>query len=101
MPLRDNSVSDIELGSSQLLLFGSGPEGSVERDQRWWLGPWKASRRWSLPEPMAAPVSAISSWVRVVTGLDLDENGSSRVLDEDEWKRYAEVLGVAEGTFSR
>jgi WD40 repeat protein len=45
-----------------------------------------------LPTPVAGDVDRIGQWVRVLTGLELDENNAVRVLDGPTWRRLQQTL---------
>ena len=55
-----------------------------------------AVRQWDAPAPLPADLPRLSAWVETITGLELDEQGSVRVLDRDAWlerRRRLESLG--------
>ncbi len=53
-------------------------------------------RQWDVPAPLPDDLRRLSAWVETITGLELDERGSVRVLDRDarlERRRRLESLG--------
>jgi WD40 repeat protein len=45
-----------------------------------------------VPVPVEGDVDRVGLWVRVLTGLELDENGAVRVLDGPTWWRLRRRL---------
>jgi WD40 repeat protein len=52
----------------------------------------KTARLWKVPLPIEGEVDRIMLWTKVVTGMELDEWGSIRFLDDRTWRRYREEL---------
>ncbi len=56
-----------------------------------------AARLWPVPAPLEGTVEQISLWTRLVTGLELERDGSIAVLDSQAWhecrKRLAQLGG--------
>jgi tetratricopeptide (TPR) repeat protein len=54
-------------------------------------------RLWDAPAPLPEDAPRLAAWVEAVTGLELDERGSVRVLDRDAWqerhRRLAQLGG--------
>ena len=46
----------------------------------------KTARLWPIPGPLKGEVERISLWAEVVTGMDLDDAGTVRVLDAEAWQ---------------
>src|SRR5262249_50763254 len=44
-----------------------------------------AARLWDAPAPLPGDLTALTAWVEAAAGLELDEQGSIRVLDCDAW----------------
>jgi tetratricopeptide (TPR) repeat protein len=54
------------------------------------------ARLWDAPTPLPADLPRLAAWVEAATGLEMDEQGSVRVLDGDAWlerRRRLEQLG--------
>jgi Flp pilus assembly protein TadD len=52
--------------------------------------------RWGAPAPLPDDVPRLTAWIEATTGLELDEDGSIRVLDREAWlerRRRLEQLG--------
>jgi hypothetical protein len=49
-------------------------------------------RFWEVPAPLEGEAERIAVWVRVLTGMDLDENDAVRVLDAAAWRKWRERL---------
>ncbi len=47
----------------------------------------KTARLWTTPSPLRGDVERISLWAEVVTGMDLDDTGTVRVLDGAAWRK--------------
>jgi len=45
-------------------------------------------RIWPAPEPLKGLVPRITLWVKVLTGMELDQGGGVRVLEPAEWQHY-------------
>jgi WD40 repeat protein/serine/threonine protein kinase/tetratricopeptide (TPR) repeat protein len=59
-----------------------GPDGRYLLTRRYGY----AARLWDAPEPLPDDPARLAAWVAAVTGLELDERGSVRVLDHDAWQ---------------
>jgi tetratricopeptide (TPR) repeat protein len=44
------------------------------------------ARLWDVPAPLPADLPRLAAWVETATGLEMDEQGSIRVLDGDAWR---------------
>jgi WD40 repeat protein len=55
-------------------------------------GSWKGARLWQPPAPVEGEVERIVLWTQVLTGLELDADGVTRVLDADAWQRRRQRL---------
>ena len=97
MPFCDRAVSDIQFGSEHLIAFEMGRHGSVFRDLRYGQS-WTTSQRWEVPAPVAGEVDDIVLWIHAITGLELDQNGGVRPLDEQIWKDRVQQMENAGGT---
>jgi hypothetical protein len=53
-------------------------------------------RLWARREARGA-VERVTLWTQVLTGLELDEHGGVRVLDDQEWRRRREQLDLLGG----
>jgi WD40 repeat protein len=52
----------------------------------------KTARLWKVPLPIEGEVDRIMLWTKVITGMELDEWGSIRFLDDSTWRRYRREL---------
>jgi WD40 repeat protein/serine/threonine protein kinase len=50
------------------------------------------ARLWDVPATLPDELERIATWVQVLTGLELDEYGATRVLDSATWLRRRETL---------
>jgi WD40 repeat protein/tetratricopeptide (TPR) repeat protein len=56
----------------------------------------RTARVWDVPAPLPDDLPRLAVWVEAATGLELDESGSIRVLDQPAWlerRRRLEQLG--------
>jgi WD40 repeat protein/serine/threonine protein kinase/tetratricopeptide (TPR) repeat protein len=51
-----------------------------------WSWDVPTGRLWDAPAPLPEDAPRLAAWVEAVTGLELDEQGSVRVLDRDAWR---------------
>jgi WD40 repeat protein/tetratricopeptide (TPR) repeat protein/tRNA A-37 threonylcarbamoyl transferase component Bud32 len=62
-------------------------------------------RRWDAPAPLAADLPRLAAWVETITGLELDDQGSVRTLDNAAWRqrrdRLAQLGGPPPGETAR
>jgi WD40 repeat protein/tetratricopeptide (TPR) repeat protein len=58
---------------------------------------WNGSRLWDAPAPLPDDAPRLAAWVEAVTGLELDEQGSVRVLDHDAWQERRRRLAQLGG----
>ncbi len=54
--------------------------------------PQRIVRQWHAPDPLPDHVPLLSVWVQAITGLELDSQGSVRVLDRDAWRERGKLL---------
>ena len=52
----------------------------------------KTARLWDVAAALPDELERVATWVEVLTGLELDEMGSARVLDNATWLRRREKL---------
>jgi WD40 repeat protein len=52
---------------------------------------------WELPPPVRGNPRRIAAWMRVATGLDLDDWGGIRILDQHDWQESREELQTLGG----
>jgi WD40 repeat protein len=52
----------------------------------------KTARIWDVATALPDELERVATWVEVVTGLELDEQGSARVLDDATWPQRREKL---------
>ena len=64
-------------------------EYTIVRDGVW---PQRIVRQWHAPAALPDDVPRLSVWVEAITGLELDQRGSVRVLDRDAWVERGERL---------
>jgi WD40 repeat protein len=50
------------------------------------------ARFWEVPAPLEGEAERIAVWVRVLTGMELDDNDAVRVLDAAAWRRWRQRL---------
>jgi WD40 repeat protein/serine/threonine protein kinase/tetratricopeptide (TPR) repeat protein len=63
--------------------LGMVPRGSFSRDGRFYLThDGNTARKWAAPVPLPDDVPRLVAWVEAATGLELDQRGSIRVLDD-------------------
>jgi WD40 repeat protein/tetratricopeptide (TPR) repeat protein len=53
--------------------------------------------RWGVPAPVQADLPRLTAWVQVITGLELDDQGSVRTLDNETWRQRRERLAQLGG----
>jgi WD40 repeat protein/serine/threonine protein kinase/tetratricopeptide (TPR) repeat protein len=70
---------------------------AFSRDGRFLLtGHWGSMWRWDAPAPLPVDVPRLYAWVEAATGLELDERGAIRPLDQSAWlerRRRLEQFG--------
>jgi tetratricopeptide (TPR) repeat protein len=66
-------------------------------DGRFLLTAGGTPRLWDAPAPLPDDPPRLAAWVEVVTGLELDERGSVRVLDRDAWQERRRRLAQLGG----
>jgi WD40 repeat protein/tetratricopeptide (TPR) repeat protein len=49
-------------------------------------------RRWEVPAQLSSDLPCLAAWVETITGLELDEQGSVRTLDNEAWRQRRERL---------
>ena len=54
----------------------------------------KTARVWALPVPVEGTVKQTALWTKVLTGMQLDENGVVHVLDFQTWRQCRQELEV-------
>ena len=54
-------------------------------------------RRWETPSPLPDDIPRLAAWVETATGLELDEEGSVRILDNAAWRRRRDRLNQLGG----
>ncbi len=54
-------------------------------------------RRWETPSPLPDDIPRLAAWVETASGLELDEEGSVRILDNAAWRRRRERLNQLGG----
>ena len=52
----------------------------------------QSARLWPVPTPLQAEPQRIVLWLQVITGMELDEHGSIRVLDAATWQQRPPAL---------
>jgi WD40 repeat protein/tRNA A-37 threonylcarbamoyl transferase component Bud32 len=57
----------------------------------------KTARLWPVPAALPGTVPRIQVWVRVYTGMDLDEYGVASVLSPAAWQKYRRRLQALDG----
>jgi WD40 repeat protein len=50
------------------------------------------ARLWDVPATLPDELERVATWVQVLTGLELDEYGAAKVLDNATWLRRREQL---------
>ena len=53
------------------------------------------AQSWTVPTPLAADTDRIMLWAKVVTGMELDEWGGLRSLDDQAWLQSVESCFVS------
>jgi WD40 repeat protein len=52
----------------------------------------RTARLWDVAAELPDELERTAIWVEVLTGMELDESGSARVLDNTIWRRRREQL---------
>jgi WD40 repeat protein len=52
----------------------------------------KTARLWNVPRTVEGDPERVLLWVQVLTGIELDENGRTRVLDANTWQQRRQQL---------
>src|SRR5262249_40849523 len=73
-----------------------------EDGQSFWTGGWdKTLRLWEMPVPIEGPVDRLFSWAEVLTGMELDRDGTIRVLEAKSWQERRQRLDPPAGPAQR
>jgi WD40 repeat protein/serine/threonine protein kinase len=55
----------------------------------------RTARSWPVPTPLTGSTEHLELWAQVVTGLELEPDGTARILDTEEWQQRQQRLTAA------